>query len=117
MSQIMKLGFLVILIVLVTLIVFGSEVLLLAAEDDGSKIAIIAPKNGEIVGETFALKYDLTKGSKAAHGHVYLDGQRQKGFEGTFRGVSKGRHEIKVVAATHEHGELAAADSVTVEVK
>ena len=111
MSQIMKLGF------LAMLIVFGSEVLSLAAEDDGSKIAIIAPKNGEIVGETFALKYDLAKGSKAAHGHVYLDGQRQKGFEGTFRGVSKGRHEIKVVAATHEHGELAASDSVTVEVQ
>ena len=111
MAPIMKLGF------LVMLIVFGSEVLLLAAEDDGSKIAIIAPKNGEAVGETFALKYDLTKGSQAAHGHIYLDGVRQKGFEGTFRGVSKGQHQITVKAATHDHGELAASDTVTIEVK
>ena len=111
MQRLLKLAF------LATIIVTGSGGFAFAAEDDGSKIAIISPKTGEAVGETFALKYDLTKGSKAAHGHVYLDGQRQKGFEGTFRGVSKGQHEIKVVAATHEHGELAASDSVTVEVK
>lgn len=79
MRQLLTRGFLAVILGV------GSSGLCLAAEDDGSRIAIIAPKSGETVGETFALKYDLTKGSQAAHGHVYLDGQRQKGFEGTFR--------------------------------
>lgn len=111
MQQSLRIGFL-------ALIIVGSPVgAALAAEDDGSTIAITAPKNGEAVSETFALKYDLTKGSKAAHGHVYLDGARQKGFEGTFRSVSKGEHQIMVKAATHDHDELAASDTVMVEVK
>ena len=88
-----------------------------ADEDDGSKIVITSPNNGAKVGETFELKYDLTKGSKAAHGHVYLDGEPQKKFPGTFKGLSKGRHEIKVQAATHDHDHLAATDTITVEVQ
>jgi hypothetical protein len=67
------------------------------------------------VGETFELTYELTKGSKAAHGHVYLDGEPQKKFPGTFKGLSKGKHEIKVQAATHDHDHLAAIDTITVE--
>jgi hypothetical protein len=89
----------------------------LAAEDDGSKIAITAPTNGDTVGETFPLTYNLEKGSKAAHAHVYLDGKYQKGFDGTFKEVSKGRHEITVTAATHDHNLLAATQTITVEVK
>ncbi|MBS0169566.1 MAG: hypothetical protein JSR62_04370 [Nitrospira sp.] len=85
--------------------------------DDGSKITIISPKNGEKVGDTFDLTYELVKGSKAAHGHVYLDGEPQKKFPGTFKGLSKGPHEIKVQAATHDHDHLAATDTVTVEVQ
>lgn len=88
-----------------------------ADEDDGSKIAITSPKNGAKVGETFELKYELVKGSKAAHGHVYLDGEPQKKFPGIFKGLSKGKHEIKVQAATHDHDLLAANDSITVEVQ
>ncbi len=52
MRQLLKLGFLAVIIA------GGSGIPCFAAEDDGSKIAIIAPKNGETVGETFALKYD-----------------------------------------------------------
>ncbi|WHZ17091.1 MAG: hypothetical protein OJF52_003943 [Nitrospira sp.] len=85
--------------------------------DDGSKITIISPKNGDKVGDTFDLKYELVKGSKAAHGHVYLDGEPQKKFPGTFKGLSKGPHEIKVQAATHDHDHLAATDTITVEVQ
>jgi hypothetical protein len=85
--------------------------------DDGSKITIISPKNGDKVGETFDLKYELVKGSKAEHGHVYLDGQPQKKFPGTFKGLSKGPHEIKVQAATHDHDHLTASDTITVEVQ
>jgi hypothetical protein len=89
----------------------------LAADDDGSKIAITAPKDGETVGDTFDLKYDLVKGEKAAHAHVYLDGKYQKGFGGTFNGVGKGKHEITVTAATQDHKMLAATQTITVEVK
>lgn len=89
----------------------------LAADDDGSKITITAPKNGDTVGSTFDLKYDLAKGSQAAHAHVYLDGKYQKGFGGTFQDVSKGKHEITVTAATSKHELLAATQTVTVEVK
>ena len=97
--------------------VAGGTGVVLAADDDGSKITITAPKNDDTVGDTFDLKYDLAKGSKAAHAHVYLDGKYQKGFDGTFKGVSKGKHEIKVTAATEKHDILAASQTITVEVK
>jgi hypothetical protein len=89
----------------------------LAAEDDGSKITITSPKDGDMVGDTFELKYELVKGTKAAHAHVYLDGKYQKGFDGTFGDVPKGKHDIKVAAATEKHDVLAASQTITVEVK
>ncbi|MBI5854104.1 MAG: hypothetical protein HZB35_02515 [Nitrospirae bacterium] len=85
--------------------------------EDGSKVAITSPKDGEKVGDTFELKYELAKGSSAHHAHVYLDGQYQKGFNGTFKGVPKGKHEIKVTAATDKHKAVNASASVTVEVQ
>jgi len=89
----------------------------LAAEDDGSQVTIVSPKDGDMVGDTFELKYELVKGSKAAHAHVYLDGKYQKGFDGTFTSVPTGKHEIKVAAATGKHDVLAASQTITVEVK
>jgi hypothetical protein len=85
--------------------------------DDGSKVTITSPKDGDTVGDTFDLKYELAKGSSAHHAHVYLDGQYQKGFSGTFKGVPKGKHEIKVTAATEKHKVVNATASVTVEVQ
>ncbi len=85
--------------------------------DDGSQIKITQPKDGDTVPNTFELKYELTKGSQAAHGHVYLDGEPQKKFPGTFKGLRKGKHEIKVQAATHDHEHLAATDTITVVVE
>ena len=90
---------------------------LFAEVDDGSHIRITSPKDGATVGETFELTYELTKGSKAAHAHVYLDGESQKKFPGTFKGLSKGKHAITVRAATHDHDHLAATDTITVEVQ
>ena len=90
---------------------------LFAETDDGSHIKITSPKDGATVGETVELTYELTKGSKAAHAHVYLDGEPQKKFPGTFKGLSKGKHAIKVQAATHDHDHLAATDTITVEVQ
>lgn len=43
--------------------------------EDGSKIAITSQKDGDKVSDSFELKYELTKGSQAAHAHVYLDNQ------------------------------------------
>ncbi len=85
--------------------------------EDGSKITIAAPKDGAMVGDTFDLKYELTKGSQAAHAHVYLDGQYQKGFGGTFKGVAPGKHQITVTGATKDHKPVAATQTITVEVQ
>lgn len=92
---------------------FADEML----KDDGSHVAITAPKDGDLVGSTFDLKYDLQQGSQAHHAHVYLDGQYQKGFKGTFTNVAPGKHEIKVQAANKDHKLLPAASVVHVDVK
>lgn len=86
-------------------------------KDDGSHVQINAPKDGDTVGVTFELKYDLHAGSQAHHAHVYLDGKYQKGFKGTFSGVAPGKHEIKVQAANKDHKLLPASAVVHVEVK
>ncbi len=85
--------------------------------DDGSHITITEPKDGATVGSTFELKYDLHAGSQAHHAHVYLDGQYQKGFKGTFANVPPGQHEIKVVAANKDHKTLPASATVKITVK
>src|SRR5882762_5877176 len=53
--------------------------------EDGSKVMITSPKDGEEVDDSFELKYELTKGSQATHVHVYVDDQYQKGFSGTLK--------------------------------
>jgi len=85
--------------------------------EDGSKIAITSPKDGDKVGDTFELKYELTKGTEAAHAHVYLDNQYQKGFPGTFKGLSKGKHQITVTGANKDHKLVSATQTITVEVE
>ncbi len=83
--------------------------------DDGSTITITAPKDGDTVKGAFPLRYTLTKGSKADHAHVFVDGVYQKGFKGTLRHLDKGRHQITVTAATKDHDLLAASETITVE--
>ncbi|HRB82648.1 MAG TPA: hypothetical protein PK614_10360 [Nitrospira sp.] len=85
--------------------------------EDGSKIVITAPKDRDTVGDSFELKYDLTKGSQAAHAHVYLDDQYQKGFGGTFKGLPKGKHKVTVTGATKPHARPTATQSINVEVQ
>lgn len=85
--------------------------------DDGSKIVITSPKDGDKVSDSFDLTYDLTKGSQAAHAHVYLDAQYQKAFGGTFKGLPKGKHKVTVIGATKDHTLLAASQSINVEVQ
>ena len=85
--------------------------------DDGSKIVITSPKDGDEVDDSFELKYELTKGSQATHAHVYLDGQYQKGFSGMFKGLSKGDHKITVTGATKDHDLVTATHTIIVEVE
>ncbi len=84
---------------------------------DGSKVMITSPKEGDEVDDSFELKYELTKGSQATHVHVYLDGQYQKGFSGTFKGLSKGDHKITVTGATKDHDLVTATHTIIVEVE
>ena len=67
--------------------------------EDGSKIMITSPKDKDKVSDSFELKYELTKGSQAAHAHVFGDNEYQKGFQGTVKGMSKGTHHITVTGA------------------
>ena len=84
---------------------------------DGSKVMITSPKDGDKVSDSFELKYELTKGSQAAHAHVYVDNEYQKGFQGTFKGLSRGTHQITVTGATKDHILVAASQTITVEVQ
>lgn len=85
--------------------------------EDGSKIVITSPQAGDKVADSFELKYELTKGSQAAHAHVFVDNEYQKGFGGTFKGLSKGSHQITVTGATKDHALVAASQTITVEVQ
>ena len=85
--------------------------------EDGSKIMITSPKDGEKVTESFELKYELIKGSQAAHAHVFVDNQYQKGFSGAFKGLAKGTHQITVTGATKDHALVAASQTITIEVQ
>ena len=85
--------------------------------EDGSKIMITSPKDGEKVSDSFDLKYELTKGSQAAHAHVFVDNQYQKGFTGSFKGLARGMHQITVTGATKDHALVAASQTITVDVQ
>ncbi len=85
--------------------------------EDGSKIMITSPKAGDKVSDSFELKYELTKGSQAAHAHVFVDNEYQKGFTGMFKGLSKGTHQITVTGATKDHALVAATQTITVDVQ
>ena len=88
-----------------------------APVEDGSKVMITSPKDGDKVSDSFELKYELTKGSQVTHVHVFVDDEYQKGFSGALKGLSKGTHEITVKAATKNHNLAPAMDTITVEVE
>jgi hypothetical protein len=84
---------------------------------DGSKIMITSPKDGEKVGDSFELKYELVKGSQGGHVHLYVDNEYQRGFHGTVKGLSKGEHQITLKAANKDHDSVAATHTITVDVQ
>ena len=97
--------------------VFAEDKLAAAPIEDGSKVMITSPKDGDEVDDSFELKYELTKGSQATHVHVYVDGQYQKGFSGTLKGLSKGDRKITVTGATKDHALVTATHTIIVEVE
>jgi hypothetical protein len=97
--------------------VFAEDKSAKAPIEDGSKVMITSPKEGDEVDDSFELKYELTKGSQATHVHVYVDGQYQKGFSGTLKGLSKGDHKITVTGATKDHDLVKASHTIIVEVE
>jgi hypothetical protein len=101
----------------VGLLTLGAGMNAFAATDDGSKIMIKSPAAGTKVKGDVEVVYELTKGSQATHAHCFVDGEYQKGWKGTVKGMSPGTHEIKVVAANKDHETLAAESSVKVEVQ
>lgn len=89
-----------------------------AANDDGNQLRILSPEQGAVIkGDSVEVQYMLTKGAHATHVHCYVDGEYQKGFSGVVKGLAPGIHEIKVVAANHDHKTLAAEATVTIEVE
>ncbi len=101
----------------VGMLTLGSGLAAFAATDDGSKITIKSPAQGAKVKGDVEVVYELTKGNQATHAHCFVDGEYQKGWKGTVKGMSPGAHEIKVVAANKDHQTLAAESAVKVEVQ
>ena len=75
--------------------------------EDGSKMMITSPKDGDKVANSFELKYELSKDTQAARAHVFVDNQYQRGFTGAFKGLAKGTHQITVTGATKDHALVA----------
>ena len=83
-----------------------------------TQIKILSPSQGAVIkGDSVEVRYELAKGIDATHVHCYVDGEYQRGFSGIVKGLSRGTHEIKVVAAGHDHQATAAEAKVTIEVE
>ena len=89
-----------------------------AADADGSRLTIVRPAQGSVIREdSVEVRYRLSKGVQATHIHCYVDREYQKGFKGVIKGLTRGSHEIKLVAASHDHDALGAEAVVTIEVE
>lgn len=108
----------VMLSMLIGLLLVGAVPVGWAADNDGSKLTILSPTQGAVIKEDFVeVRYKLSKGAEATHIHCYVDGEYQRGFQGVVKGLARGSHEIKLVAASHDHDALGAEAVVTIEVE
>lgn len=83
-----------------------------------AQIRILSPLQGAVVkGDSVEVRYELAKGVDATHVHCYVDGEYQRGFSGVVKGLARGTHELKVVAAGHDHQATVAEARVTIEVE
>jgi hypothetical protein len=88
------------------------------AAEAQAQIKILSPAPGAIIkGDSVEVRYELAKGVHATHVHCYVDGEYQRGFSGIVKGLVRGTHEIKVVAASHDHEAMAVEARVTIEVE
>ena len=87
------------------------------ADEDGSTLKIIAPKDGQRVGSSIKIEYDLKKGVQGDHVHAYVDGKYQKGFKGTLYDLEAGIREIELKVANSDHDILATSAKIKIEVK
>lgn len=88
------------------------------AGDDGSRVTILAPQNGETLSSgDIDVKFELRKGSQTYHAHVFVDGQYRTAFQIPLMGLKPRTHEIRVVAATADHRLLQASDRVRFDVR
>ncbi|UVT15207.1 MAG: hypothetical protein H8K04_15510 [Nitrospira sp.] len=104
--------------VLIGLLSLGSGVDGWTADGAGKWLTIVSPTQGAVIkGDSVEVRYTLSKSTKATHIHCYVDGEYQKGFKGVVKGLTRGSHEIKLVAASHDHDALGAEAIVTIEVE
>lgn len=85
--------------------------------ENGPKIMITSPKNGEKVSDSFELKYEVTKEEEVGHVHVFVDDEYQRGFHGTFKGLTRGEHQITVKTTSKDHSTVTATQTITVDVQ
>lgn len=104
--------------VLIGLLSLGAGAIGWAADDNGSRLTIVSPTQGAVIkGDSVKVRYKLSKDAHATHVHCYVDGEYQKGFKGVVKGLTRGSHEIKLVAASHDHDDLGDEAVVTIEVE
>jgi len=83
-----------------------------------TQIRILSPSQGAVIkGDSIEVRYELAKGVDATHVHCYVDGEYQRGFSGIVKGLARGTHEIRIVAASHDHQATAVEARVTIEVE
>ncbi len=108
----------VVLWVLSGLLLLGTGVVGWTADADRSKLTIVSPTEGSVIkGDSVHVRYRITNAAHATHVHCYVDGEYQKGFKGEVKGLTRGPHEIKIVAANRNHEGLVAEAAVTIEVE
>ena len=104
--------------VMVGLFLLGFGTIGWTAADDSSRLTIISPTQGSVIkGDSVQVQYKLSKSADATHIHCYVDGEYQRAFAGVVKGLTRGTHEIKLVAANHNHDSLGAEAVVTIEVE
>lgn len=109
---------LVVVSVLVGLLSLGASTIGWTANNKSSRLTIVSPTQGAVIkGDSVTVRYKLSKGMDATHIHCYVDGEYQRAFAGVVKGLTRGTHEIKLVAASHNHDALGAEAVVTIEVE
>lgn len=108
----------VVISVLVGLFSLGFSTIGWTADGNVNRLTIVSPTQGAVIkGDSIEVRYRLLKGTEATHIHCYVDGEYQRAFAGVVKGLTRGTHEIKLVAASHNHDSLGAEAVVTIEVE